>query len=68
MSRQPVQAIVWIAASALLFLIATAGMARAEPGVVAFRVSSCDYYLIRTNNGYVLAEWYGAMIHPKAIS
>jgi hypothetical protein len=33
--------------------------ARAENGVVALRVSGCDYYLIATSGGFVLAEWYG---------
>jgi hypothetical protein len=30
----------------------------AETGTVALRVSGCDYYLITTNKGYVLAEWH----------
>lgn len=33
--------------------------ALAEVGIVSFRVSGCDYYLIAAPSGLVLAEWYG---------
>jgi hypothetical protein len=46
-------------AVALAFFLAGHGTARAENGVVALRASGCDYYLIYTYSGYVLAEWYG---------
>jgi hypothetical protein len=33
--------------------------AHAENGVVALRVSGCDYYLVAASGGFVLVEWYG---------
>jgi hypothetical protein len=45
-----------VSAVQLLFLVASA---KAETGVVALRVSGCDYYLIETNQGYTVVEWYG---------
>jgi len=46
-------------ALALSFLGMSGGIAMAERGVVALKVSGCDYYLIYSNSGYVLVEWYG---------
>jgi hypothetical protein len=48
-----------LVALALLAVAMGTRVGWAETGVVALRVSGCDYYLIRTNNGYVVAEWYG---------
>ncbi|HEV2549583.1 MAG TPA: hypothetical protein VGU20_19865 [Stellaceae bacterium] len=49
-----------IAGVLALTLVATSsGAAMAERGVVALKVSGCDYYLIYTNSGYVLVEGYG---------
>ena len=28
-------------------------------GVVAHRISGCDYFVVQTRNGYDLLEWYG---------
>jgi hypothetical protein len=46
-------------ALALVISVTYVETGRAETGTVALRVSGCDYYLITTNRGYVLAEWYG---------
>ncbi len=40
-------------------LSALSSLAHAERGVVALRVSGCDYYIISAPTGYVVAEWYG---------
>jgi len=31
----------------------------AESGVVVFYKSGCDYYIVSTNQGFSLLEWYG---------
>jgi hypothetical protein len=51
----------WFSAVALSLVIVVTSVAAAwaETGTVALRVSGCDYYLITTDKGYVLAEWYG---------
>jgi hypothetical protein len=33
--------------------------ARAETGLVKLKPSTCDYFLIQTPSGHVLAEWFG---------
>jgi hypothetical protein len=53
-----IRAIAPFAVAPAFFLVGH-GTARAENGIVALRASGCDYYLIYTNSGYVLAEWYG---------
>ncbi len=31
----------------------------AAQGEVVLKKSGCDYYIVETNNGFVLLEWYG---------
>ncbi|MBA2408432.1 MAG: hypothetical protein H0V62_01165 [Gammaproteobacteria bacterium] len=31
----------------------------AAQGVVVYYESGCDYYIVETNHGYALLEWYG---------
>ncbi len=52
-------------AIALANIFTPIGAAYAETGVVALTVSSCDYYLIYTNLGFVLAEWYGGHVPSR---
>ena len=33
--------------------------ALAASGIVAFYKSGCDYYIVSTNQGFSLLEWYG---------
>ena len=33
--------------------------AKAAKGVVVAYPSGCDYYIVETNRGYALLEWYG---------
>jgi hypothetical protein len=42
---------------AALCFLSTAALA--AKGVVTHRVSSCDYFVVQTANGYALLEWYG---------
>ena len=42
------------------FLMLSFSMATfATKGVVVYNKSDCDYYIVETNMGYVLLEWYG---------
>jgi len=34
-------------------------IASAAKGAVVYYKSGCDYYIVKTNMGYVLLEWYG---------
>ncbi|MBW3470450.1 hypothetical protein [Arthrospiribacter ruber] len=34
-------------------------LAYAVKGKVVFRISGCDYFIVETNIGYALLEWYG---------
>jgi hypothetical protein len=54
-----VRGIVVAAALAIATILAPIGVAMAETGMVILRVSGCDYYLISSGSGIVLAEWYG---------
>lgn len=35
------------------------GAGSAARGYVTHRISGCDYFLVKTNNGYDLLEWFG---------
>lgn len=43
----------------LLLLVAIVPVANAAKGVVAYYKSGCSYFIVETNMGYVLLEWYG---------
>jgi hypothetical protein len=45
-----------IALAMLLFLGAYTHAAR---GIVVYKKSGCDYYIVNTQLGYALLEWYG---------
>jgi hypothetical protein len=55
---EPLRYLAMIAVAGTLIL-ASLGRAQADRGVVALRVSGCDYYVISTSNGFTVAEWYG---------
>jgi hypothetical protein len=45
---------------ASMFLLPTAeGAGSSVSGVITYRVSGCDYFLVQTQKGYDLLEWYG---------
>jgi len=44
---------------AVLAAILIPSNASAAKGVVVYYKSGCDYYIVETNMGYVLLEWYG---------
>ncbi|WP_417667551.1 hypothetical protein [Pseudidiomarina sp.] len=43
----------------LFAMIAIVPVAHAAKGVVAYYKSGCSYYIVETNMGYALLEWYG---------
>lgn len=45
----------------LAFLIAVVGTssAVAVTGTVVQKISSCDYFMVETNSGFSILEWYG---------
>lgn len=43
----------------LLAVLSVPKIADAAKGVVLFYKSGCDYYIVATDNGYALLEWYG---------
>jgi len=45
--------------SVILILIALTQSVYAAKGVVVYYKSGCDYYIVETNMGYSLLEWYG---------
>jgi hypothetical protein len=45
-------------ASILLFT-SFAGTSFAAKGEVVYKKSGCDYFIVETNMGYALLEWYG---------
>jgi hypothetical protein len=42
-----------------LALLTVAQVALAAQGVVVFKKSGCDYYIVETKKGFALLEWYG---------
>ncbi len=46
----------------LLLCIATTATADSVKGMVALANPGCDYFIVGTNNGYVLLEWFGGSI------
>ena len=40
-------------------LVLTVAQAYAAQGVVVYRHSGCDYFVVQTKQGYDLLEWYG---------
>lgn len=48
-----------LAVLAVLAVILIPSIASAAKGVVVYYKSGCDYYIVETNLGYVLLEWYG---------
>ena len=42
-----------------LLLFTSFSPALAAKGVVVLHKSGCDYYIVKTNNGYAILEWYG---------
>ena len=40
-------------------LLTAPALALAAKGVVVFTRSSCDYYIVETQSGFALLEWYG---------
>ncbi len=43
-----------------LFLFTlSAGTVLGAKGLVVYKSSSCDYFVVKTNMGYDLLEWYG---------
>ena len=48
--------LVWLAAICLFMPFDDASAAK---GVVVAYPSGCDYYIVETNRGYALLEWYG---------
>ena len=49
----------WWITIALTFLIVIPSLATAAKGVIVYYKSGCDYYIVETNRGYALLEWYG---------
>lgn len=45
-------------ATPLLFLLFSTNVYAAK-GVVVYKKSGCDYFIVETNMGYSLLEWYG---------
>lgn len=45
-------------ATPLLFLLLTSNVYAAK-GVVVYKNGGCDYFIVETNRGYSLLEWYG---------
>lgn len=43
----------------LVSTLTAATIASAAKGVVAYYKSGCDYYIVATDQGYALLEWYG---------
>lgn len=43
----------------MVFFICLASEAYAAKGVVAYKKSGSDYFIVATNNGYAILEWYG---------
>ena len=58
----------WLAAIAVAIMMSFPGMAVAAKGVVAYSKSGCDYFIVETNSGYALLEWYGGNDRAKEIS
>ena len=42
-----------------LILILLSSIAFAAKGVVVFKKSRCDYFIVETITGYAILEWYG---------
>lgn len=42
-----------------LLLFISFSSAFAAKGVVVLYKSGCDFYIVKTNNGYAILEWYG---------
>ena len=45
----------------VLLAFAATQFAFAAKGVVVLKQNSCDYFLVSTNKGYALLEWYGGI-------
>lgn len=43
----------------ILFFLSLPEIANAAKGVVVYYKSGCDYYIVETNMGYAVLEWYG---------
>jgi|ERR1700728_650333 len=56
-SQAPIRSLVLLTAFALF--PASVGAGSSTRGYVSHRISSCDYFLVQTANGYDLLEWYG---------
>ncbi len=48
-----------LAVLAVLIAFLFPSIASAAKGIVVYYKSGCDYYIVETNMGYVLLEWYG---------
>jgi hypothetical protein len=46
-------------AASLLILSTFAPLAFGARGEVVYRKSGCDHFIVETNMGYVLLDWYG---------
>ena len=46
-------------AVALFVVLLMTQVILAATGIVVLKNSSCDYYLVETNMGFALLEWYG---------
>ncbi len=47
------------AALALGIMLVSPAVAAAAKGVVVYRKAGCDYFIVETNMGCALLEWYG---------
>jgi hypothetical protein len=43
----------------IINFVALTGTAYAAKGVVVYKKGLCDYFIVETNLGYALLEWYG---------
>jgi len=50
---------------AFILLLSVAGTLFAAKGTVTHRVSGCDHFLVETNKGFALLEWYGGLDPDK---
>ena len=45
--------------TSIMVLLCFVGVSYAARGVVVYKKSCCDYYIVESDSGYALLEWYG---------
>ena len=51
----------------VLICLAFSRTAFAAKGEVVLKKSGCDYFIVESNMGFAILEWYGEMIQVRAI-